>query len=78
MKLHPDTQRCSDLFDKLAGILKAEEDQTISASALSLLMFDYVMHQEDAEDTARALIAVLECMLVSFDHGVGPMPKTTH
>ena len=78
MKLHPETQRCSELYDRLAAILKAEDDPVIAASCLSLLMFDFAMRQDDPEDAARALKAVLDCMFLQFDHGVGPVPRTTH
>jgi hypothetical protein len=78
MKLHPETQRCSELYDRMAEILKTEEDPIISASVLSLLIFDYTVRSKDPADTASAFMAILGSMLDSFNHGVGPPPTTMH
>jgi hypothetical protein len=78
MKLHPDTQRCSELYDRMAEILKGEDDPIIAASVLSLLMFDYVVRSKDPTDTAQAFAAILSSMLDTFNHGVGPAPRITH
>jgi hypothetical protein len=79
-------QAASKLFDRVRDLIKAEQDETIRASVLSLLLFDFCATHRDPEDARNAVEQVFAWLFDLHDAGkleARPIddhqpPKTTH
>jgi len=69
MRYHPNTANASRLFDRVRALLKAEQDQTIRAAVLSLLLFDFCATHQDPEEAREAVERVFSWLFELHDAG---------
>jgi hypothetical protein len=75
--MKPETKRASDLYDRLHDIIELELDQTVVATALSLLLLDYCKRQANPEMTAGSMLAVFGYLIEHYD-SVPPVGMKMH
>ena len=69
MYRHPNMQQASELFDAVRDLIKAQPDETIRASVLSLLLFDFCATHKDPEEARDAVERVFAWLFELHDAG---------
>jgi len=65
-----DSLRASELFDDMREVLRREDNETVRAASLSLLMFDFCATHEDPEAATRVLMNTLTHLIECYEGGV--------